>query len=439
MAFQFGPRRGRYIEVTDATRGQAPALPPQELEHFESFDLIYRSLCAVMFNYVPLSGHPGGSISSGRFVSSLLFDAMDYDVSHPERDDADLISYAAGHKALGLYSMWALRNELLRIAAPELLAPDERHQMRLEDLLGFRRNPSSRTPLFLKFKSKALDGHPTPGTPFVRLSTGASGVGFSASLGLAFGARDYYGASAPRVHIVEGEGGMTPGRVSEALAGAGTASLDNAVLHVDWNQASIDSNQVCRDGEKPGDYVQWTPAELTYLHDWNVVFVPDGKDFQQVVAAQRLAATMGNSQPTAIVYRTIKGWQYGIEGRGSHGAGHALCSDGFFQALQPLLGDAKQALPCCQGLDAARCAGPDGPAVLEACFWDALQVIRRTLEARPAMVQHLAGRLRTARQRLDTRARASPAQARPASRRCTRASRRTAAQSPHPCGSPPAP
>jgi len=26
--------------------------------------------------------------------------------------------------------------------------------------------------------------------------------------------------------------------------------------------------------------------------------------------------------PTAIVYRTIKGWQYGIEGRGSHGAGH---------------------------------------------------------------------------------------------------------------------
>ena len=299
MAFQFGPRRGRYVEVTDTMRDQAPALSPQELEHFEAFDLIYRSLCAVMFNYVPLSGHPGGSISSGRFVSSLLFDTMEYDVSRPERDDADLVSYAAGHKALGLYSMWALRNELLRIAAPELLARDERHQFRLEDLLGFRRNPSSRTPLFVKFGSKALDGHPTPGTPFLRLSTGASGVGLSASLGLAFGARDYYGTGAPRVHIVEGEGGMTPGRVSEALAGAGTASLGNAVLHVDWNQASIDSNHVCRDGDKPGDYVQWTPAELAYLHDWNVVFVPDGKDFQQVVAAQRFAATMGNSQPRA--------------------------------------------------------------------------------------------------------------------------------------------
>ncbi len=59
----------------------------------------------------------------------------------PDRDDADIISYAAGHKALGLYAMWALRNELLRIGAPDLLPRDEQRQLRLEDLLGFRRNP----------------------------------------------------------------------------------------------------------------------------------------------------------------------------------------------------------------------------------------------------------------------------------------------------------
>ncbi|NIU62768.1 MAG: hypothetical protein GWN66_18160, partial [Pseudomonas stutzeri] len=88
------------------------------------------------------------------------------------------------------------------------------------------------------------------------------------SLGLAFGAADYYGAHAPRVHIVEGEGGLTPGRVAESLASAGTACLGNAVMHVDWNQASIDSNRVCRDGQTPGDYVQWNPLELARLHDW---------------------------------------------------------------------------------------------------------------------------------------------------------------------------
>ena len=103
------------------------------------------------------------------------------------------------------------------------------------------------TPLFRKFGAKALDGHPTPATPFVKLSTGASGVGVASSIGLALAAREYYGAKAPRVHVVEGEGGLTPGRVAEALAAAGAASLDNLVFHVDWNQASIDSNRVCRE------------------------------------------------------------------------------------------------------------------------------------------------------------------------------------------------
>ena len=34
--------------------------------------------------------------------------------------------------------------------------------------------------------------------------------------------------------------------------------------------------------------------ELFYLHDWNVIYVPDGKDFRQIIAAQRLAACTRN-------------------------------------------------------------------------------------------------------------------------------------------------
>ena len=333
MGFQLGPRRGRYIDIVEAMRDTAPPLAPQELEYFESFDLIYRSLCAILYNYVPTSGHPGGSISSGRFVAGILFDAMDYDVSRPDRDDADVVSYAAGHKALGLYAMWALRNEVLRIGKPDLLPADEAKQLRLEDLLGFRRNPITRTPLFLKFAGegprRASDARDAV-RPAVnrrlrrgRRSVDRPRVGREGLL---------TAPQAPRVHIVEGEGGMTPGRVVEVLAAAATACLDNAVLHVDWNQASIDSDRVCRDGNEPGDYVQWNPIELLMLHDWNVIYVPDGMDFQQVLAAQRLAAWLETTQPTAIVYRTVKGWQYGIEGRASHGAGHPMCSDAFYAA-----------------------------------------------------------------------------------------------------------
>ena len=110
------------------------SLPAQDGDSLEFYDLIYRTLCAIMFNHAS-SGHPGGSISSGRIVESLIFNQMNYDISNPMDRTADIISYAAGHKALGLYAMWALRNEVVRQTNPDLL-PEVIQQMRLEDLLA---------------------------------------------------------------------------------------------------------------------------------------------------------------------------------------------------------------------------------------------------------------------------------------------------------------
>jgi len=412
MPVTFASRRASYLDITSAGTG-AP-LSADESASFETFDMLYRSLCALLYNYAPTSGHPGGSISSGRFVAGLLFDALEYDLGDPDREDADIISYAAGHKAMGLYAMWALRDETARVGGRALLPADVRQRVRLEDLLGFRRNPLTSTPLFRRFGARALDGHPTPATPFVRLSTGASGVGVASSIGLALAARDRYGDEAPRVHVVEGEGGLTPGRVAEALAAAGTASLSNLVMHIDWNQASIDSDRVCRDDHGPGDYVQWDPRELFYLHDWNVIDVPEGHDLQQVVAAQRLAFELETGQPTAIVYHTHKGWRYGVEGKASHGAGHKLCADGFYAAVAELTAGAP-ALPTCEAGD-RRCLGAAGDAVREECFWTALGIVREYLESNAVVAEARGGgqeapprgrpnRPRPARERLDNRAR----------------------------------
>lgn len=392
----FGPRRAEYHQVNSRSAGSR-ANPDNIV--FELYDTIYRSVCAMMYNYAPLSGHPGGSISSGRFVASLLYQTMHYDFTVPGRHDADIISYAAGHKALGLYAHWALRNEIMRIVEPGWLPQNEKDQLRLEDLLGFRRNPITNTPLFKKFRSKALDGHPTPATPFLKLSTGASGVGVASSIGLAYATADYYGNNAPTVHIVEGEGGLTPGRVNEALATAGIARLKNIVLHIDWNQASIDSNAVCRDKDVPGDYVQWDPAELTYLNDWNTILVDDGKDFNQVFAAQEIVATIKNSQPTAIIYKTVKGWNYGIEGKKSHGAGHALCSASFYQALSPVLQLTNKKIELCT--DVQDCNAGAEAAKVEECFWDALLVIREVLENSKNLTVPLAQRIISSKESLD--------------------------------------
>jgi transketolase len=389
-------RRGTRI---DLWQSESLALAPDEIRSHELLDAAYRTLCAMLYNYAPMSGHPGGSISSGRIVASLLFQSMDYDISDPNREDADVLSYAAGHKALGLYAMLALRNEIARLGCHGLVEHTS-DQVRLEDLLGFRRNPTNDTPLFRLMGARALDGHPTPATPFVPLATGASGVGVASSIGLALAMFDWFGDAAPRVHILEGEGGLTPGRVAEAIAFAGTVSLRNVVMHIDWNQASIDSNHVTRDEERRGDYVQWDPGELFQLHDWNVIHVPDGFDFQMIHAAQRAAQTISNGQPTAIVYRTTKGWGYGIEGRASHGAGHALCSPEFRHALAIQDDD----IPRCDP-GHTRCDSGKNARVLEQCYWQSLGEVRRWIEEREEMVEVLAGKIVASRQRLDAAAR----------------------------------
>ncbi len=394
--FQLSPRRAAYLNALEIIRHWNFQLEPAYEKNFEALDLVYRTLCAILYNYVPTSGHPGGSISSGRIVEGLIYENLDYDFTRPHAEEADLLVYAAGHKAMGLYAMWALRNELIRIARPELL-PEVSQQLRLEDLLGFRRNPTNDTPLFKKFNSKTLDGHPTPATPFVRIATGASGVGVPAALGLAMAALDSFGESSPKIHIIEGEGGMTPGRVHEALAAAASAQLHNVVLHLDWNQASIDSNRVCREGSSPGEYVQWEPAELFYCHDWNVVYVNDGRDFRQIVAAQKAALSLQTKQPTAVVYRTIKGWKYGIEGKASHGAGHKFSSEGFFKACEEFEKYFDVTIP--------RFAGDPTPENIEKKYFETLMVIRQALEQNKKIAKVAALQTANAQQRLGLRER----------------------------------
>jgi len=387
--FEFSSRRGKYFDMA-AYPDMPGKISGGTIEALEKYDLWYRTLCSILFNFAS-SGHPGGSVSSGHFVAAAIIETMDYNISDPDQPDADLISYAAGHKALGLYAMWAARNEMVRVSKPDLL-PQPAKQLRLEDMLGFRRNPTHNTPLFKKFRAKPLDGHPTPQTPFLRLSTGPSGVGVPASFGMALGALDRYGDNAPRVHVVEGEGGMTPGRVSEATAAAASAQLKNLIVHVDWNQASIDSNKVCREGDIPGDYVQWNPMEFFYLHDWNVIWVPDGFNFDMVLRAQQFAKEGINDQPTAIIYKTIKGWRYGIEGRSSHGAGHKFCSPEYYASLKEFEDKFKMQFPHLTEQKSAE--------EIEQLYFDTLMVLRSVAEKEKDMAGYVGRKILESKERL---------------------------------------
>jgi Transketolase len=329
-SFKLDKKQGQYYKAIDIIKEKEYQLSRAQEDILEKMEVLYRSLCVVLYNYVPLSGHPGGSISSGPIALNLVYNVMAYDLAKPYEPGFDILSYAAGHKALGLYALSAIRNE---IGTP-YFNPKRQYALRLEDLLGFRKAPTTNTKYFKDCNSKSLDGHPVPSTPFVCLATGASGVGFGASVGLALGAAINYKEKAPKVHILEGEGGLTAGRVAEALAIASRAGLDNLIIHLDWNQASIDSDKVCAQNGQAGDYVAWQPKELFYINGLNVIEVEDGSDFKQIYGAQKFANTLNNGVPTAIVYKTIKGRKYGIEGRKSHGSGHKFASEGYYKALE---------------------------------------------------------------------------------------------------------
>ena len=139
--------------------------------------------------------------------------------------------------------------------------------------------------------------------------------------------------------------------------------------------------------------------EFFYLHDWNVVEVADGFDFGLVLAAQRRALQIDNGQPTAIVYRTVKGWRYGIEGKKCHGGGHKLCSDEYVEALVPCWATTwTDCLPLCDPQDAT--------STVEACLWETLELVRALLEREPDLTGPMAARLDEAPPgRLDRRGR----------------------------------
>ncbi|MDR0953338.1 MAG: hypothetical protein LBM71_04030 [Elusimicrobiota bacterium] len=390
--FKLDAKKGQYFDVKDIMKDSAYQIPQSDLKDLTSLDIIYRALCSILYNYAPLSGHPGGSISSGRIVSNLVYNMLSYDFKNPDREDADILTYAAGHKALGLYAMFALRNEIAKNYAPELMAKETR-QLRLEDLLGFRHSNASNTKLFKQFKAKSLDGHPVPITPFIKVSTGASGVGVGSGVGLGLGAATAYGELAPKVNIIEGEGGLTAGRSMEALAIASSSGLDNVIVHLDWNQASIDSDRVTAENGKPGDYVAWRPIELFYINGFNVIEVEDGMDFAQVYAAQKFAWQLNNGQPTAIIYRTVKGWHYGLEGKASHGSGHKFASEDFYKTLAEAETTFNVKMP--------RFSGEQTQDTIEEYFWNTLLVIRQAISQNKDLFEPLAKKVQSSLARLN--------------------------------------
>ena len=63
---QLGTRRGYAIRANEIEHAYQP--DRKFVAALEEQNVLFRALASIMYNCVPTSGHPGGSISSSRFV-----------------------------------------------------------------------------------------------------------------------------------------------------------------------------------------------------------------------------------------------------------------------------------------------------------------------------------------------------------------------------------
>ena len=183
-----------------------------------------------------------------------------------------------------------------------------------EDLLQFRENGG-------------LSGHAEMEgkTLFLKFNTGPSGHGAPVADGEAL-ALKRAGAGEVRVFAFDGEGGMTPGGVHEALNSAYGLGLDNLYYVLDWNDFGIDSHTV-------SSVVYGTPNDWFGAHGWRVFGTEHGSEWAPVSEAILQAVNTENPEhrPNAIWVKTRKGRGYYKYDYASHGAPHKTDSDLFWQ------------------------------------------------------------------------------------------------------------
>lgn len=214
------------------------------------------------------TGHPGGSLSCTEILAALYFEIMNVDPENPEMEGRDHLVLSKGHAAPMLYLILA-----------------EKGFFPKEELKNLRQIDSM------------LQGHPcVHKTPGVELSTGPLGLGLSAGLGMAMGARikgqDSY------TYVVMGDGEIEEGCIWEAAMSASKFGADHLIGILDNNGVQLDGT--LEEIMPMGDIgAKWR------AFGWNVITC-DGHDVEDICrAVEEAKKTAG--RPTLIQAGTVKG------------------------------------------------------------------------------------------------------------------------------------
>jgi transketolase len=146
----------------------------------------------------------------------------------------------------------------------------------------------------------AFCGHIESCVPGVEWNSGVLGQGLSVGAGMALGLKLY--GRKNRVFVLMGDGEQQKGQISEARRFAAKYGLNNMTCIIDRNYL-----QIC--GSTNAVMPQDVAADYAAAH-WNVVYIKDGHDFEQVFQALRSVHRYEAGDPrspTALIARTVMG------------------------------------------------------------------------------------------------------------------------------------
>lgn len=245
------------------------------------------------------SGHPGGSSSKAEQVLTLLLSGVvGFDPVEPKHPGRDRVVWSAGHCSPLFHAVVALIYETLRRKGVALGEEARRAAVYPEELARFRHHGGPA-------------GHVESHYALADTSTGSSGHGFSAALGLALLHRSC--GLPTKVFAIAGDAETEEGMSYEARNVASNLGVENLIVTLDFNRFGID-----------GPIAEVLPEPYLnhwFASGWNIIEV-DGHNSRELAHAYRLAAEgFGNGRPTVVVCHTIKGRHYGkLEGTAdSHG------------------------------------------------------------------------------------------------------------------------
>lgn len=219
-------------------------------------------------------GHIGGPFSAMEILAALYFRVMNIRPEEPGWNERDRFVLSKGHSSLALYAILALRGYF-----------DE-----------------AELSTFGTINSR-LQGHPDmTKLPGIDMSSGSLGLGFTAGVGMALGAK--LRGSSERIYSMLGDGECQEGAVWEGAHLARRYRLDNLCAIVDLNGLQ----QYGWRGDSHTRLAPWSATELIEVFSafgWAAKLV-DGHDISALEQSFAWARSV-RDRPSVLVARTVKG------------------------------------------------------------------------------------------------------------------------------------